>query len=357
MNCIKELLAARKLPELLEFADGTKVTADRWEERRLEMLDILRREEYGYAPPAPAYVRSEVIQAPKADYANKATVSYLNLTVPTDKGEFTFPIAQVVPTKRPESGKVPTFVLINFRPELPDKYFPVEDIVDAGCAVIRIYYNDVAFDGQDNFAGGIASHFDRSKYTWGKIGMWAWAASRAFDYLESVDWADLSRVAVIGHSRLGKTALWCAANDTRFAMACVNNSGCSGDAITRDKKGERVAQITKNFPFWFCDNYRKYCNNEYGMPFEQHFLVACVCPRKVAIGCALDDEWADPESQYLSACAASPAWELVGKTGIIHPDRLPVPGDFFHSGDVAYHLRAGAHFLSTEDWRHYLTLI
>ena len=357
MNFIKEQLEARKLPDVMKFADGTPVTADNWEERREEILDILRREEYGYAPPAPAYVKVEKNGEPKKDYAGKGMLQYLKFTVPTDKGEFTYPVAQVTPTKLPESGKVPVFVLVNFRPEVPDKYMPVEDIIDAGCAVLRIYYNDVAFDGNDNFEGGIASHFDRTKYTWGKIGMWAWSASRVFDYLETTEWADLNRVAVIGHSRLGKTALWCAANDTRFALACVNNSGCSGDAITRDKKGERVAQITKNFPYWFCENYKKYINNEHGMPFDQHFLVAAVCPRKVAIGTALEDEWADPESQYLSACAASPVWEVNGGTGFIHPDRLPVPGDFFHSGDVAFHLRAGAHYLSTEDWRRYFDLI
>jgi len=357
MAYIKALLKERELPDVMKFADGTPVTCDNWEKRREEILDILRREEYGYAPPAPEYVKVENDGKEVRSFAGKALIQHLKFTVPTDKGEFSYPVAQVIPTKRPESGKVPVFVLVNFTPGLPDRSFPLEDVIDAGCAIMRIYYNDVAFDGQDNFEGGIASHFDRTKYTWGKIGMWAWSASRVFDYLETVDWADLSRVAVIGHSRLGKTALWCAANDTRFSLACVNDSGCSGDAITRDKKGERVAQITKNFPYWFCENYKKYVNNEHGMPFDQHFLVAAVCPRRIALGAAIDDEWADPESQYLSACAASPVWEVTGGSGLIHPDRLPEPGDFFNRGDVSFHLRAGAHGLSTEDWKRYVTLI
>ncbi len=357
MNYVKKLLAERRLPQIMKFADGRAVTEDNWEERRREILDILRREEYGYSPPAPAYVKVEKDGEEKRSFAGKALIQQLKFTVPTDKGEFTYPVAQILPIKRPEGGKLPIFVLVNFTAGLPDRSFPVEDVIDAGCGVLRIYYNDVAFDGEDNFEGGIASHFDRAKYNWGKIGMWAWAASRARDYLETVDWADYSRIAVAGHSRLGKTALWCAANDTRFTLACVNDSGCSGDAITRDKKGERVAQITRNFPYWFCENYKKYANNEYEMPFDQHFLVAAVCPRRVALGAAIDDEWADPESQYLSACAASSVWEMMGGRGLIHPDRLPVPGDFFGCGDISYHLRAGAHGFSTEDWKRYFTLI
>lgn len=356
MSNIEKLLLERELPEILKFADGSAVTPERWEERREEILEILCREEYGYAPPAPEYVRWKC-KDERVDLAGKAKIRTVELSFPTDKGDFSFDVIESVPIKANADNKCPTFVLVNFRPEVPDKYLPAEDIIDAGCAVVRIYYNDIAFDGEDNFEGGLAACYDREKYNWGKIGMWAWSASRVYDYLEQVDWAELSNVAVIGHSRLGKTALWCAANDTRFALACVNDSGCSGDAITRDKKGERVAQITKRFPYWFCEEYKKYADSEHTMPFDQHFLVAAVCPRRVALGAAVLDEWADPDSQYLSACAASEAWELLGKNGFVHPDRLPKVGDFFNSGNVAYHLRDYAHFLSTEDWRNYLKLI
>ena len=163
MNFIKEQLEARKLPDVMKFADGTPVTADNWTERREEILDILRREEYGYAPPAPAYVKVDKDGEPKRECAGKAMLQYLKFTVPTDKGEFTYPVAQVVPNKRPESGKVPVFVLVNFRPEVPDKYMPVEDIIDAGCAVLRIYYNDVAFDGNDNFEGTARAARERAR--------------------------------------------------------------------------------------------------------------------------------------------------------------------------------------------------
>lgn len=352
MGIISEELAKRKLPSVLRFSDGSPVTSDNWEKRREELLDILSREEYGYAPPPPERVETETVKCEKHQYAGKAYVKSLRLSFDTDKGRFSFPLTEIVPTGK---KKCPTFVSLNFRADVPDKYLPVEEILDYGCAILRVYYNDVAFDGEDNFKGGIAAMYDRAEYNWGKLRMWAWAASRVMDYLQNADYPDLSRVAIAGHSRLGKTALICAAFDKRFAIACANDSGCSGDAITRDKKGEHVKDIFKSFPYWFCDKYGTYTDNEASMPFDQHFLLSAIAPRKVALGAALEDEWADPDSQYLSACAASEVWEMICGKGLVHPDRLPVPGDCFASGNIKYHLRRGRHFLSREDWQHYCT--
>ncbi len=354
MSVISEELSKRILPKLLEFADGSQVTSENWEVRRSQLLELLGREEYGFAPPPPDKVEVKVEKHEENQYAGKAYVNGLRLSFEAEKGEFSFPVTEIVPTGK---KNCPTFVMLNFRADVPDRYLPVEEILDYGCAVLRIYYNDIAFDGEDGFSGGIAAMYDREKYNWGKLRMWAFAASRVMDYLQSgkADYADLSRVAVTGHSRLGKTSLIAAAFDTRFALACANNSGCSGDAITRNKKGEHVKDIIKNFPFWFCDKYKAYAENETDMPFDQHFLVAAIAPRKVALGAALEDEWADPDSQYLSACAASEVWEMLGQNGFVCPDRLPVPGDCFSSGSIKYHLRRGKHFYSREDWQRYCT--
>ncbi|MBE6691061.1 MAG: hypothetical protein E7590_07260 [Ruminococcaceae bacterium] len=354
MNTIETLLAARRLPALLRFADGRAVTAESFEERRLELVDILCREVYGYAPPAPATVRVTELKCKEKDFAGKGTLRQLQLSFDTDNGEFGFPVTEVIPTG---AEKCPVFVFINFRAEVPDRYFPTEEILDAGCAVVRIYYNDVAFDGEDAFKGGIAAMYDRAKYSWGKIRMWAFAMSRVMDYLQTAPYADKSRIAAIGHSRLGKTALLAAATDPRFSLACANCSGCTGDALSRGKVGEHLKEICERFPYWFCENYFKYVEKEEEMPFDQHFLVAAIAPRRVALGAAIEDVWADPNSQYLSACAASAAWELLGEKGFVHPDRLPVPGDRLDAGRLAYHLREGTHFFSRADWHRYLCLI
>ena len=346
--CVKidEILAARTLPALP--LTGEKVD-------RAAILQLFASEVYGTAPDAPPAVRVSEQKCRNKEFAGKGCVRELTLSFDTDKGEFSFPVTEVRPNG--VTGRCPVFVVLNFRPDVPDKYLPVEEILDAGCGILRVYYNDVAFDGNDDFSGGLAAMYDRTKYTWGKIRMWAFAASRVMDYLQTVDYADLSRIAVAGHSRLGKTALLCAALDERFSLACVNNSGCSGAALSRGKGGETVRDITERFPYWFCENYKKYADREAEMPFDQHFLIAAVAPRRVAVGTALEDTWADTDAQYVACRAASPAWEYLGKKGFVHPDRLPQTGDFFSAGQIAFHLREGTHFFSRADWHCYLSLI
>ncbi len=352
MSKIKTILDERKLPELLNFRDGTPVTADRWEERRREILELLKDEEYGHAPEGPFTVTSEVVKYADNEYAGKAVASTVRIDVRADDGAFSFNIAQYIPKTE---GKVPAIVFLNFRPDTPDKYYPIEETLDRGYATFRIYYNDITNDAIDE--SGLASAFDRSKYDWGKISMWAWAASRVRDYVETLSNIDQDNVAVLGHSRLGKTALWCAANDTRFTYACVNDSGCSGDAITRCKTGEHVGDIYNVFPHWFTKNYAKYMDNEDAMPFDQHFLVAAVAPRYVISGTAVEDTWADPYSQFLSGVAATPAYELLGLDGVITPDEMPTADTVLLDGSIGYFLRSGRHFLSRYDWNRYMDFI
>lgn len=353
---IENILTERRLPRLLQFENGDPVTKESWEARRREILTILDREIYGSAPESPKEVRATVTPNKKkyGDCAGKATISDLTLAFDTDNGAFELPAVEVVPKS---DKRVPVFVLLNFGAEVPHKYLPHEEIVDNGCAVLRLYHNEITADKDDGFSSGIAAMYDRKKYTWGKIRMWAFAASRALDYLLTTDYADPERIAVVGHSRLGKTALVAGAYDTRFVLACSNDSGCSGAAITREKQGERVRQITDKFPYWFCENYKRYIDKEDEMPFDQHFLIGAIAPRAVSIGSAKEDLWADPDNEYLGACAASPAWDLLLKKGFAHPDRLPECGDRLTEGKLSYHLRAGTHYLSRADWQVYIDVL
>lgn len=357
MSTIQDLLDERRLPALLEFADGRAVTRENFEERRKEILSILDREIYGTAPDAPKELRVTREKPEKKKYGNcagKASYYDLSIAFDTDRGEFSFPAVEIIPKSK---EKLPVVVLLNFCPDVPDRCFPAEEIVDDGVAVVRICYKDITDDANDCFSSGIAPMYDREKYTWGKIRMWAFAASRVMDYLETTDYADLSRVAVVGHSRLGKTALVTAAYDERFVLACSNDSGCAGSAITRGKGGEQISSITKNFPYWFCEKYKSYAGKTCELPFDQHFLIGAIAPRRVSIGSASEDLWADPVSEYLGAVAASEAWGLLGEEGFVHPDRLPEIGDRFLQGKISYHLRAGRHFLSRTDWRVYLDVL
>ncbi|MBQ8611544.1 MAG: hypothetical protein IJ412_07540 [Oscillospiraceae bacterium] len=344
------------VPELLCFTDGTPVNDPaQWPARRAELLEILRREEFGTAPAAPAAVKGEVESTESVCCSGHAVLERIHISFETDNGLFSFPVNFFLPKA---DKPVPLFVLINFRPDVYDKYYPAEEITDNGFALAVIHYNDVTSDDGD-FTNGLAAMYDRSKYSWGKIGMWAFAASRTLDYLLTRPEIDAANAAVIGHSRLGKTALWCAAQDERFRFGISNDSGCAGASYERGKVegNEMVKQITTNFPYWFCERYKEWVDRADEMPFDQHFLLAAIAPRYVCVGSAQEDFWAAPVHEQASCIGASPAWELHGRPGYVGKREPAVPGDDFAAGDIGYHLRSGIHFLGRGDWLSYMAYI
>jgi hypothetical protein len=176
------------------------------------------------------------------------------------------------------------------------------------------------------------------------------------DYAQTLDMLDLDNAAIIGHSRLGKTSLVTGMLDTRFKYVISNDSGCSGASITREKTGEHIEFITKTFPYWFCKKYTDYVD-ETKLTFDQHMLLASIAPRTLIVGSALEDSWADPDAEYLGCCAASKAWENLGLTGFVHPNRLPTAGSVFDEGNVCYQIRTDGHYLSRRDWNVYFNII
>ena len=331
------LLNARSLPPFME---------------REKMLEILLREEYGYLPPKPdrmSWQESECLG--KRFCAGKATVKKVELTSQINGENFAFPVYVAIPKGR---KRYPFFIHINFRDCVPDLYMPTEEILDNGFAVLSFCYKDVTADN-DDFTSGLSGVLypdgKRKPSSAGKLSMWAWAAQRVMDYAQTLESLDMERSIVCGHSRLGKTALLTAATDERFAYAYSNDSGCSGASLSRGKNGEQVRDVMRVFPYWFCENYRKYVTDAYSMPFDQHWLLASIAPRFLYVADADRDFWADPISGFLSCRAASAAYEAVGLTGLVCGDQLPKTGEYLHEGTIGYHLRAGEHYFSRADWQ------
>lgn len=362
---IADLIKNRQLPEFRS---------------RSEMIDMLLKNEYGYFPDLEYEISvSDPVYVEKRYCGGNVAYSYVNMTVTTKYGSHTFPIRRVLHT----DGSVnPFFVLLAFDSDVPNRSYPTEEVADWGFDVLTINYNEIATDNGD-FNNGLPKIFlpggPQSDTDCGKLMYWAWAACRVLDYAMTLPCLDHAQSAVLGHSRLGKTALLAGMLDQRFRYVFSNNSGASGAALARGNSGipyiaslnnadlydyeeqwdtgETVRDILKHFPYWFCKNYHKYTVTNIPEGFDQHYLLATIAPRYVYVGSGSMDLWADPVSEFLCAAAVSEYYEKLGLTGLVHNDKLPEPDEQFHEGMVGYHMRKGPHFLSRHDWARYTAFI
>ena len=373
-------LFPKNIPALLLSGNGTVIkTKKEWEKiRRPELEQLLENEIYGFVPSADVKMTSAVIEQDDNALGGTAIRKQVKITF-TNKENKSLSVALLIYLPK-GLKKFPTFLGYNFNGNetiYPDPMiqsspvlngnnkqsgrdslnWPVATIINSGCGVATMYYWEVAPD-KEEFTTGIYPLFYQPNQVkplpneWGGLAAWAWGLSKAMDYLQSDKQVDAKRVIVLGHSRLGKAAIWAGAKDQRFAGVISSGSGAMGVSISKNKKGETLSAVIKRFPRWTAGNFKKYLNQDANLPFDQHMVVAMVAPRPIYISSASEDQWADPSHEYLSAYLTTEVYALYGypKWSYQAPKiQEPI------RGRVSQHIRDGKHDILPYDWNLFLT--
>jgi hypothetical protein len=363
-NYYEEKVPSYILPDILTTLDGRKVTkSSMWTKvRRPEILELFRENIFGRVPETPYEKSFKIINLDKNAMGGTATLKQVDITITSAGKSLVIHLTLFTPNnaKKP----VPAFLLIDNRGpantdpsrKVKSEFWPVEEAVARGYGMAVFSNADVDPDDFDDFKNGIHALLDKNPRpadAWGTIAAWAWGASRCMDYLVTDKDINAKKIAVVGHSRGGKTALWAGAEDTRFAMVLSNESGAGGAALARRRFGETVSRINTAFPHWFCSSYKKFSNNENALPVDMHMLLALIAPRALYVDCASEDLWGDPRGSYLSLYNAVPVFNLSGIKSDI-PEAMPPLNKQVMSGKVAYHIRDGVHNMLLKDWNWFM---
>lgn len=332
---------------------------------RKQILSVLEREMYGKAPERPARQGFELRERSEDALGGKAIRKQVSIWYESAAGRRDrIELLLYLPKS---DKKVPVFAGLSFGgnscANVDPKIFEssrwqrtpstagscasrweAEYVISRGYGTAIAYYGDLDPDFDDGFRNGVHAVYGEPKADeWGAIGAWAWGMSRVMDYLEQDPQVDATHVAVNGHSRIGKAAVWAGAMDERFQMVISNNSGEGGAAISRRQSGERTSDLNRNFPHWFNANFRKYSNHEEALPFDSHWVLRATAPRLLYVTSASEDLWADPEGEFLGIVSAG-----------MKPRAMLKPGERYFDGRFAYHLREGKHDITRWDWEGFM---
>ncbi len=385
-NYDESLVQPYELPELLVTSNGERITSlAGWEQHRPELLDFFAREMYGRTPTESIPVRYELLVENPDALGGKAIGKQIKFVFSNGEREHVAYLLLYLP--KSAVAPVPVFVGYNYKgnhsttmePDIryspnfklvreeghPDRErgnqasrWAFEDIIDRGYAVATMCYHDIFPDVpgmKDHSIMALFSGYGTSPEApdaWQAIGAWAWGSSRIVDFLATEPMINIDQVAIMGHSRHGKAALWAGAQDPRFKVVISNNSGEGGAALSRRKYGERLATVASIRPSWFCKTFDQYHGREEQRPIDQHQLIALMAPRAVYVASAVEDRWADPKGEYLAAYHASPVFALYGLEGLSSETMPGLHEPLMYS--IGYHIRAGKHDVTQYDWLRYL---
>lgn len=394
-NYDESLVGNLPLPEVLICEDGTRVSdSTQWmSQRRSEVLSLFESELFGKVPSTELAISHQIISTDTNALNGLAIRQEIHIYIGDNENGTRVDLQLYTP--RHAAHPAPIFLGCNFNgnhavdpdPKIPINHrwmrntvdeksvvnhyatessrgsessrWPLETIIESSFGVATFYYGDVEPDHADGWKSGIRSQLlnlsgpkDFQPDSWGAVAAWAWGLSRALDYLVTNPAIDSERVAVIGHSRLGKAALWAGALDTRCAMVISNNSGAGGISLARRNFGESISDLNENFPHWFCGNYKSYNHHPEKLPVDMHQLAALIAPRPIYIASAEEDLWADPRGEFLAGKHAEPVYALFGKKGLgvsEWPSVNNPVGEF-----IGYHIRSGKHDVTAYDWEQFI---
>ena len=361
------------LPNPLILNDGEPVrdSATWYQKRRPEILELYRRTIYGRIPanaPKPA-AEVETIDPNSSGGSAVRKLVLIRFGLAPDA-----PFIRLViylPAHR--TAPVPVLLQLAFNAELPPASNPtlgsekvppakelahLADILAHGYAYAIYLYSDLQTDKAMTRSSGIEALTARpggspAPDDWGAIGVWAWGASRVLDYLESDPDVNAKKVALIGHSRLGKTVLWAGAEDPRFAVIFASCPGELGASISRRDYGETVDDLVSRYSWWFAPAFTQYAGHWDDLPVDAHMLIALNAPRPVFITAGSGDQWADPKGEFLGEVAAGPVYRLVGARDLGATEMPPQETDV-DSGDLAFRYHTGPHAIVPSDWKAFL---
>ena len=371
------------LPDPLVCADGQKVSdAETWyRKRRPEIVKLFEENQYGRSPGRPGDMSFDVFDKGTSAFDGKAIRRQVTIYFSKDK---TGPKMDLL-IYLPAGADKPLPMLLNMSftansltvddpgvkegeiwnrqkqrvPASSGRRFGslnVTPILEKGFGVATVYYGDIDPDFEGSLQYGVRSLYlksgqtERASNDWGSVGAWSWGLSRVMDYFETDDSVDAKRVAIMGVSRLGKTVLWAGAIDMRFAMVIDSCSGEGGSALSRRNYGETIAHLVEpsRYPYWFCPNYQKYGDHVDQFPVDAHMLLALIAPRPVLLVTGNTDKWSDPKGAFLSAIAAGPVYDLLGKQGLGTNDLPPAGKSILH--DIGFYMHDGGHGPHPSDW-------
>jgi hypothetical protein len=377
------------LPDPLLRSNGKRVrTAKEWtEQRRPELLELFKNNMYGSSPQAPKDITYDVFDVDEHALGGKAIRKQITIYLTPKKDGPKEDLLLYIPAGH--AKPVPAILAPNFMgnqaviadPAVKlatvwglkthqrqqaaeesrgkEKNFEVEKVLARGYAFATVHYGDIEPDFNGGYPYGIRPLFLKAGETqpapgeWGAIAAWSYGLSRAMDYLEKEQGIDATRVALMGHSRLGKTVLWAGAADPRFAMVLASCSGEGGASLMRRQYGETIQDLVRAFPYWFDTNFQKYAGHADQLPVDSHELIALIAPRPVYITGAEDDQWADPRGEFLACVAAGPVYRLLGAKDL-GTDKMPELNQPMMQ-TIGYHYRTGKHEVTAFDWDQFLT--